>query len=133
MPAGRSRRRGRPTVCVFKNVTVEANGVKWQMPRAELRNEDGSPRVVWKAGGGERRLDLFSGEIFNNSKPNKVRKMKKLITLMALSWTALASAQTADQYIAAGTNDLTLTNWWGADTNFTAALAASPTNETPTC
>ena len=55
--------------------------------------------------------------------------MKKLVTLIALSWTALASAQTADQYIAAGTNDLTLTNWWGADTNFTAALAVSPTNE----
>ncbi len=59
---------GTPTVCVFKDVTVEANGVKWQMPRAELRNEDGRPRVVWKAGGGERCLDLFSGEIFNNSK-----------------------------------------------------------------
>ena len=55
--------------------------------------------------------------------------MKKLVTLMALSWTTLASAQTVDQYIAAGMNDLTLTNWWGADTNFTAALAVSPTNE----
>ncbi len=55
--------------------------------------------------------------------------MKKLVTLIALSWTALASAQTAGQYIAAGTNDLTLTNWWGADTNFTAALAVSPANE----
>ena len=59
---------GTPTVCMFKDVTVEANGVKWQMPRAELRNEDGHPRVVWKAGGGEQRLDLFTGELFNNSK-----------------------------------------------------------------
>jgi hypothetical protein len=59
---------GSPTVCVFKDVMVEANGVKWQLPRVELRNEDGCPRLVWKASGGERRLDLFSGEIFNNSK-----------------------------------------------------------------
>ena len=56
----------------------------------------------------------------------------KLITLLALSWTMLASAQTADSYIKAGTNDLALNNWWGADTNFTAALGASngSTNET---
>ena len=46
----------------------------------------------------------------------------KLITLLALSWTMLAPAQTADSYIKAGTNDLALSNWWGADTNFTAAL-----------
>ena len=65
---------GSPTVCVFKDVTVEANGVKWQMPRAELRNEDGCPRVVWKASGGERRLDLFSGEMTDNLKPNGVEK-----------------------------------------------------------
>ena len=57
--------------------------------------------------------------------------MKKLVTLMALSWTMLASAQTASQFITAGRNDLTLTNWWGADTNFTAALGApnGSTNE----
>ena len=74
MPAGRNRRRGVPTVCVFKNVTVEANGVKWQMSRAELRNEGGHPRVVWKAGGGEQCMDLFSGEIFNNSKSDEGEK-----------------------------------------------------------
>ena len=34
----------------------------------------------------------------------------KLITLLALSWTILASAQTAGQFITAGTNDLALTN-----------------------
>jgi len=65
---------GTPTVCVFKDVTVKANGVEWRMPRAELRNEDGRPRVVWKAGGAERRLDLFSGEMTDNSKPNGVEK-----------------------------------------------------------
>ncbi len=65
---------GSPTVCVFRDVTVEANGVKWQMPRAELRNEDGRPRVVWKASGGEQCMDLFSGEIFNNSKSNRGEK-----------------------------------------------------------
>ena len=56
--------------------------------------------------------------------------MKKLVTLMALSWTMLASAQTADQFIVTGTNDLALDNLWGADTNFTSALAVSPTNKT---
>ena len=56
--------------------------------------------------------------------------MKRLIILIALSWAALAPAQTADQYIAAGRNDLTLDNLWGADTSFTAALAVSPTNKT---
>ena len=65
---------GTPTVCVFKDVTVEANGVKWQMRRAELRNEDGRPRVVWSAGGSERRLDLFSGEMTDNLKPNGMEK-----------------------------------------------------------
>jgi hypothetical protein len=65
---------GTPTICVFRDVTVEANGAKWQMSRAELRNEDGRPRVVWKTGGGERRLDLFSGEIFNNSKSDRGEK-----------------------------------------------------------
>jgi hypothetical protein len=55
--------------------------------------------------------------------------MKKFITLMAFSWATLASAQTADQFIAAGTNDLVAYNWWGANTNFAAAVAASPTNE----
>ena len=59
---------GAPTICGFKNVTLEANGVKWQMAQAELRNENGRPRVVWKADGGERHMDLFSGDIFNNSK-----------------------------------------------------------------
>ena len=54
----------------------------------------------------------------------------KLITLLALSWTMFASAQTADSYIKSGTNDLALNDWWGADTNFTAALGLSPTNET---
>ncbi len=57
--------------------------------------------------------------------------MKKLVAFMALSWTMLASAQTASQFITAGRNDLALTNWWGADTNFAAALGASngSTNE----
>ena len=59
---------GSPTVCVFKDVTLEANGAKWQTPQAELRNEDGLPRVVWKAGGSERHLDLFSGELVNHPK-----------------------------------------------------------------
>ncbi len=57
---------GTPTVCVFKDVTLEANGQKWRVSQAELRSEDGRPRVVWKAGGGERRMDLFSGEIYGS-------------------------------------------------------------------
>ena len=68
-PAG-----GTPTVCVFKDVTVEANGAKWQLPRAELRNVDARPCVVWQTGGGERRLDLFSGEMTDNLKPNGMEK-----------------------------------------------------------
>lgn len=57
---------GTLTVCAFKDVTVEANGAKWQMAQAELRSEGGRPRVVWKANGGERCLDLFSGEMTGN-------------------------------------------------------------------
>ena len=59
---------GAPTVCTFKGVTLEANGTEWRMPQAELRKEGGRPRVVWKTDGDEQHLDLFSGEIFNNSK-----------------------------------------------------------------
>ena len=55
--------------------------------------------------------------------------MKKLVTIMALAWMTLALAQNADTYIAAGTNDLVLTNWWGAFTNFNAAQQLSPANE----
>jgi len=62
---------GSPTICSFKEVTLEANGAKWHLAQAELRNEDRRPRVVWHAAGGEtQHLDLFSGEIFNNSKFN---------------------------------------------------------------
>ena len=59
---------GSPTICSFNGVTLEANGMKWQMAQAELRNENGRPVLVWPADGGERHLDLISGEIFNNSK-----------------------------------------------------------------
>jgi len=65
---------GTPIVCVFKDVTLEANGSKWQLPQAELRNEDGRPRVVWMAGGGDQHLDLFSGECINHQKLNKTEK-----------------------------------------------------------
>jgi hypothetical protein len=57
---------GTPVICSFKDVTLEAGGVKWHLAQAELRNEDGRPRVVWRTGDGEQRLDLFSGELFNN-------------------------------------------------------------------
>jgi hypothetical protein len=60
-----------PTICEFKDVTLEANGATWRMPQAELRDEGGRARVVWHTdGGGTRHMDLFSGEIFNNSKFN---------------------------------------------------------------
>ena len=59
---------GAPPICTFKDVTLEASGVTWWMPQAELRNEGGRPRVVWKTDSGERHLDLFSGEIFSNPK-----------------------------------------------------------------
>jgi hypothetical protein len=61
---------GAPAVCTFKDVMLEANGVTWRISQAELRNEGGRPRVVWTTGDGERHLDLFSGEIFNDSKSN---------------------------------------------------------------
>jgi hypothetical protein len=62
---------GAPTVCVFQDVALESHGAKWRLPQAELRNEAGRPRVVWKASDGEWHLDLFSGENFNNSKLNR--------------------------------------------------------------
>ncbi len=55
--------------------------------------------------------------------------MKKLVTLITLAWATLSPAQTAGQYIQAGTNALTMTNWWGAYTNFNAAQQVSPANE----
>ena len=59
---------GAPMVCTFKDVRLEANGATWRMPQAELRDEGGRPRVVWHTdGGGTQHMDLFSGEIFNNS------------------------------------------------------------------
>lgn len=61
---------GSPTVCVFNNVTLEANGVKRQLTRVELRSEGGHPRFVWTADGGEQHLDLFSGEFFNHQEPD---------------------------------------------------------------
>ncbi len=61
---------GAPAVCTFKEVTLVANGAEWRMPQAELRNEGGRPRVVWRTGEGEQHLDLFSGETFTDSKFN---------------------------------------------------------------
>ena len=61
---------GMPVVCTFKEVTLVADGAEWRMPQAELRNEGGRQRVVWKTGDGEQHLDLFGGEIFNDSKFN---------------------------------------------------------------
>jgi hypothetical protein len=57
---------GSPVICTFREVTLDANGTTWQLPRAELRDENGRARVVWKSDGGEQRLDLFSGEMINN-------------------------------------------------------------------
>lgn len=56
----------------------------------------------------------------------------KLFTLVAMFWTMLATAQTATQFITQGLDDLgpVADNLWGANTNFSAALALSPTNET---
>jgi hypothetical protein len=65
---------GGPTICSFKGVTLEAGGATWHLSQAELRNEAGRPRVVWKADDGERHLDLFSGEITFNSKFNKEKQ-----------------------------------------------------------
>jgi hypothetical protein len=59
---------GSPVICSFNDVTLDAGGMKWQMAQAELRNEHGRPQVVWKTGGSAQHMDLFSGEIFNNSK-----------------------------------------------------------------
>jgi hypothetical protein len=57
---------GGATICEFKDVTLEAGGKTWQLPRAELRDEDGLPFAVWRSGGAERRMDLISGKITDN-------------------------------------------------------------------
>ena len=57
----------------------------------------------------------------------------KFIILLALSWTMLASAQTANSLVAQGTNDLVLQTQqglWNANTNFASAVALSPANPT---
>jgi hypothetical protein len=54
-------------ICALENVTLTAGGAIWQIPRAELRNEDDRPRVVWGSGDGERHWDLFSGKVLPNS------------------------------------------------------------------
>lgn len=56
--------------------------------------------------------------------------MKKIITLIVAAWATLASAQTADQFIAAGRTNLAQGNWWSANLNFSNAVVVSPTNET---
>jgi hypothetical protein len=65
---------GSPEICTFRDVTLEARGATRQLPRAELRNENGRARVVWKSDGGEQRLDLFSGEMINNPESNGAKK-----------------------------------------------------------
>ena len=55
----------------------------------------------------------------------------KYITLLALSWAWLVTAQpNANIYITQGRSDLTARDVWDANTNFTYALALSPTNAT---
>jgi len=65
---------GTPVVCTLEKVTLEAGGTKWQTPQAELRNEDGRPRVVWADGAVVRHWDLFSGETVVTPKPNGEKK-----------------------------------------------------------
>ena len=65
---------GSPVICTFRDVTLEANGATWQLPRAELHNEGGRARVVWKSDGREQRLDLFSGEMINNPEANGAKE-----------------------------------------------------------
>jgi hypothetical protein len=64
---------GSATICSFKDVTLEANGATLHLAQAELCNEAGHPRVVWKADGEAQHMDLFSGEIFNRSKINEAK------------------------------------------------------------
>jgi hypothetical protein len=54
----------------------------------------------------------------------------KFVTLLVLSWTWLVTATPADDYISQGRNDLAAQNVWGANTNFSSALALAPTNAT---
>lgn len=56
---------GSPAICSFNDVTLEANGMKWRMAQADLRNENGRPVLVWQDGGGVRRMDLFTGELLS--------------------------------------------------------------------
>lgn len=54
-------------VCTLENVTMAAAGQTWHAARAELRDEAGRPRVVWRADGGEQRWDLLTGKIISNN------------------------------------------------------------------
>ena len=57
-------------------------------------------------------------------------KNYKLLTLAVVLFAADLMAQTADQYVAQGTNDLAAQDLMGAYTNFNAAATLSPTNAT---
>jgi sugar lactone lactonase YvrE len=54
----------------------------------------------------------------------------KLITLAGLFWAVIIWAQTADDHIAQGRTYLEAHDVWAANSQFTAALTLSPTNET---
>ena len=120
---------GSPTICAFKDVTLEANGVKWQLPQAGLRNENSVRRGL--AGGRRRTAHGFvQRRNFQTIKINGERTNEN--QTHHLAGIVLDDARLGANpggYITAGTNDLVLNNWWGANTNFAAALAVSPTNE----
>ncbi len=66
---------GGAVVCLLENVTVEAGGTTMRVARAELCNEDGRPRVVWRADGEAQHWDLLTGEIVSKNQ-TKVKDNK---------------------------------------------------------
>ena len=61
-------------ICRLENITLTARGDKWQTAHAELRNENGHPRVVWRAGEQEFHWDLFTGQMTDPSIEPKAEK-----------------------------------------------------------
>lgn len=61
-------------VCRLDNITLTARGNTWQTAHAELRNENGHPRVVWRDGAQEFHWDLFTGQMTDPSIEPKAEK-----------------------------------------------------------
>jgi hypothetical protein len=66
--------KGASAICKLENITLKARGDTWRVSRAELRDEAGRPRVVWRTGTDEFHWDLFTGEMADPSIQSKAQK-----------------------------------------------------------